>query len=283
MLFRSIKNSELPNSLTTNFLKIIDITDSVTYLKGITNIFVLDHQTLKLKPIYYAEHNLILNDVCIDSIGNFWLATNRGLKHYNANTQEIEAYTTNLFSEPKSVVYTPGKIWIGANNMLFAYSIDDKEYTVFDESDGALPNEYLSTSNYIAENGDIYMCGAAGLLRIGKDYPFEIDESLSIELMDVVLNGAVVTNKVTSSGHITIPYNHTSLTIKTINNADDVFRKRLYRFHVSGLSQVIETYSPTYTLYALPPGTHTIKVSNSQRDGKWSTPKQILTVTVQTA
>ena len=55
----------------------------------------------------------------------------------------------------------------------------------------------------------------------------------------------------------------------------------MYRFHISGINQIVESYSPIYTLHSLNPGDYTISISTNLRNGKWSTPVQLLTLSVE--
>lgn len=262
-------------------LKVIVSTDSVTYLSGLRNIFRLDNNARTLTPMYYTPTNVIANSACRDANGDFWLATNRGLLQYNRQNQSVTKIETSLFSEARIVVYDPsGKLWVGARNMLFAYSLTDKRFTIFDENDGALANEYMYTNSPISQSGDIYLCGANGLLRIGKGYPFKDSKAPTIKLMDIELNGATITNQVSEKGELTIPYHYTSLIIKLIRNEEDVFRRRIYRFHISGLARDIESYAPTLALYSLPPGNYEVSVSCSNRDGSWTDMDHILSLEI---
>lgn len=271
------KDTETPISN----LKVITSTDSVTYLSGIRNIFRLDNHTRTLSPLYYTNPNITINSVCSDAQGNFWMATNRGLMEYNRKNKSVKKIETSLFSEARIVVYdSTGRVWVGACNMLFVYSLSDKRFTIFDENDGALANEYMYTNYPVSQSGDIYLCGANGLLRICKGYPFKDSKMPSIKLMDVELNGATITNQVSEKGELTLPYHYTSLVVKLIGNEEDAFRRRIYRFHISEMARDIESYVPTLPLYSLPPGNYEVSVSCSNRDGSWTDMIPILSLRV---
>lgn len=262
-------------------LKVVTSTDSVTYLSGLKNIFQLDNRAKTLSPIYYANPNVTINSVCSEGTNYLWMATNRGLMKYNRKNNSADKIETSLFSEARIVVYDPtGRIWVGARNMLFAYSLSDKRFTIFDENDGALANEYMYTNHPISQSGDVYLCGANGLLRICEGYPFKDSKTPTIKLMDIELNGATITNQVSDKGELTIPYHYTSLIIKLIGNEEDVFRRRIYRFHISGLARDIESYAPTLALYSLPPGNYEVYASCSNRDGSWTDINHILSLKI---
>lgn len=73
----------------------------------------------------------------------------------------------------------------------------------------------MYTNVPISQSGDIYQCGVNGLLRICKNYPFKDGNIPTIKLMDIELNGATITNQVSATGKLTIPYHYTSLINQT--------------------------------------------------------------------
>ena len=89
-----------------------------------------------------------------------------------------------------------GKIWIGADNMLFAWLVNEKRFILFGESDGVFINEYLSKPRLISTRGDIYMGGIRGLLRIDKNLPVESSEYPQMQLTDILINGESVSGAV---------------------------------------------------------------------------------------
>ena len=67
---------------------------------------------------------------------------------------------TSLFSEITLIACDQqGKVWIGADSMLFAWLIKEKKFVLFGESDGVIQNEYLSKPRLLSSHGDVYMGG----------------------------------------------------------------------------------------------------------------------------
>ena len=110
--------------------------------------------------------------------------------------------------------------------MLFAYIINENKFAILGESDGAYPNEFLSKAKLISRTGDIYMGGIMGLMQINKNIQLDDDTPPFIELIDVMLNGISIINKVNKDLTLSIPWNHTSLVIKNMAREQDVFRIR---------------------------------------------------------
>ena len=60
-------------------------------------------------------------------------------------------------------------LWLGADGLLFRYSIGEDKFFIYGESDGAIPNEYLHKSTLVTRDGaHIYMGGVTGLLHIDR-------------------------------------------------------------------------------------------------------------------
>ena len=99
---------------------------------------------------------------------------------------------TSLFSEITLIVCDQqGKVWIGADSMLFAWLIKEKKFVLFGESDGVIQNEYLSKPRLLSMQGDVYMGGVKGLLHINCKIPLTTSELPQLQLSDVIINGRI--------------------------------------------------------------------------------------------
>ncbi len=266
-----------------NSLQIISSNEYVTYLFGQRNIFELNNKQNTIREVYAIEDpTTVINTACRDGKGRFWIGTTKGLECYNPIYDYSHKIETNLFHEVSSIIYDKEeRLWIGAQSLLFAYIINENKFAIFGESDGAYPNEFLSKAKLISSSGDIYMGGIMGLMQIKKEIQIEDTPSPTIELIDVVLNGISIINQVKQNSALTIPWNHTSLIINSITKEQDVFRKKLFRYNVIGLNTYsIETYDHTLTLHSLATGEYEILVSCSIKDGNWTPPVKILSISV---
>ena len=132
-----------------------------TYLFDSRRIYVMDHSTLQLTSLFTSSKETIINSVAYDKKGTFWMGTSRGLECYSVQTNELSSVQTNLFTDVSLVVcHNPDEIWIGAENMLFSYSPHKERFTIYGESDGVMPNEYIPRSQLIIDEQGIYMGGA---------------------------------------------------------------------------------------------------------------------------
>lgn len=208
--------------------------------------------------------------------GIIWIATNIGLHRCNAADGSIIA--TPLTDEASSVVCDrDSRVWVGTDEHLYAYLPDQGGFTIFGESDGAVPNEYLPKPRLLSNEGDVYMGGVQGLLSIDAGYM--IDEQ---EEPQIVLNEMIVDNEKIYADRqyiYEVPASGKAMTISVSTKERDIFRKKIYRFSFSGEDKVYETRSPSLKMYKIPdPGKYDVYASCTRRNGDWTTPKAIMTI-----
>lgn len=255
--------------------------DSELYLLGTNNLFRLNLKNNKLISIVSTKEGDDFTSACRDDKGNFWLGSNFGLLRYNKETKATEKIQTNLFNNVSSLAYDKkGRVWIGAQNMFFAYIINEKRFAILDESDGMPSNELIFTPIPALRTKSLYMGGTMGLVRINTDIIFDSNSSPVLKLLDAKLDGKS-TLELVRDRCISIPWNHSSFSIKVIADEKSTFRKHLFRYAVAGKDQmVIESYLHTLELGTLASGKYTISVSCDTSNGGWSQPEELLTIIV---
>lgn len=251
------------------------------YLLGTNNLFKLNLKNNVLSSIVSMKEGNDFTSACRDDKGNFWIGSNFGLLFYNKQTATTQKIQTNLFNSVSSLAYDQkGRVWVGAQNMFFAYIINEKRFVILDESDGMPSNELIFTPIPVLRTKNLYMGGTMGLVRINKDIVFESNSSPNLKLLDAKLDGKSTLTLV-SDKCISIPWNHSSFSIKVIADEKSTFRKHLFRYTVTGKDQMVtESYLHTLELGTLPPGKYSINVSCNTPNGEWSQPTELLTIIV---
>lgn len=90
-----------------------------------------------------------------------------------------------------------------------------KSFVIYNEMDGILPNDFLAKPALVASDGNIYMGGSEGLVRINKALkPASAPPPITLKLQEIALNGTTVHFIPRST--MEIPYNFSSL--KYIHN-----------------------------------------------------------------
>ncbi len=253
-----------------------------TYLSDTKHIYELDNRTNRLKALYSCQKDMIINSVSRDEEGNFWIGNNYGLVHYSPSTKTETPIPTSLFGEITLIVCDQqGKVWIGADSMLFAWLIKEKKFVLFGESDGVILNEYLSKPQLLSMQGDVYMGGVKGLLHINSKLPLTTSELPQLQLSDVIINGESVNDEL--SGHpkgISAPWN-SNIIIRIMSKEEDIFRQKVYKYQIEGLNdQQIESYNPELAIRSLPPGSYKIMASCTAKDGSWIPNQEVLELTI---
>lgn len=257
--------------------------EKYTYINDSRRIYALDQQTNKLKTLLTLAQDTIINSVSLDEHGVFWIGSQYGLSSFNPQTGAYEHIETPLFNKVNSVVCDlKGKVWIGTDGMLFSRLIKEERFILFGESDGAILNEYMFKPRWITAEGDVYMGGINGLLCIDHDLSIDTSETPQLQLTGILVNGEPINNEqVEDPTNITVPWNNTRITIRFMSRERDIFRKKIYRYHIAGLDeQDVDSYNPELILRSLPPGTYHIHASCTTLSGDWTPPQQILTITV---
>ncbi len=255
---------------------------NLTYLNDTKHIFSLNNKTNRLETLYQCTKDTLINSVSRDEYGNFWIGNNYGLVHYNPATQKQTPIPTSLFIEVTQVVCDQqGKVWIGTDNILFAWLIKEKKFVLFGESDGVIQNEYLSKPRLLSSQGDVYMGGVKGLLYINSKLPLVTTGVPKLQLSEVVINGESVNDKLTGNPTgISAPWN-SNITIRIMSKEEDIFRQKVYRYQIEGLNdQQIESYNPELVIRSLPPGSYKIMASCTAKDGSWIPSQEVLELTI---
>lgn len=260
----------------------IENDENYTYLSDNRHIYQLDNRTNRLKTLFQCSKDTLINAVSRDESGNFWIGNNYGLVHYNAATNVQTPMPTSLFTEVSSIVCDKqGKVWIGADSILFAWLIQERKFVLFGESDGVILNEYLSKPRLLSRQGEVYMGGVKGLLHINTKLPLDTSEPPQLQLSDVLVNGESVHNELSGRpAGISAAWN-SNITVRIMSREKDIFRQKVYRYRIEGLNdQSIDSYNPELTMRSLPAGSYKIMASCTAKDGSWIPDQEVLSLTI---
>lgn len=254
-----------------------------TYLFDLRHIYAFDNDANRLESLYTTEGDVFINSVSVDENGLFWIATNAGLRYYDAEKETVRDVPTSMFTNVNSVLSDRhGKVWVGTDKMLFAWLANEKKFILFGESDGVLANEYLGKPRLISSRGNVYMGGNKGLLYIDKNLPVEYSGYSQMRLTNVLINGESVNERLKDDPPgLSVPWNSKAITIRVMACEKDIFRQRIYRYQIAGLSpQCTDSYSPEILIRSLPPGTYRVMAACSMKDGNWTPLQQVLSLTI---
>lgn len=292
------KNAYWYNSLTHKF-------DKITFSKGIVPKFALqlvysdNEKTLlvkentlyrlkntqnKIEEILSLQKNSQITSICYEKrTHKWWIASSEGLFFYDIAKQQLEKVTTKLFNQITYMTLDAlnQRLWINASNMLFSYHIPNKKFMVWDDSDGFLSNDVLTSYIKPINSPYIYMGGVNGLVKIDKNIIYEDDTTINFALQHIELNGKIYTANYLSQkdNKIDIPHDFNSLKLRVSLNEKDFFRQILFRYHIQSKNStnfITESYSNVLDINSLAPDQYRIYVSCMSKNGDWS-PEFLLT------
>ena len=254
-----------------------------TYLNDSRTLYELDRTNNCLKRLFSCTGDTLLYSVSMDEKGDFWIGSNTGLGQYTPSTIRYHPLPTSLFGEVSSVICDHrGKVWIGADHMLFAWMLQSRKFILFGESDGVIPNEYLAKPRLVSGKGEVYMGGANGLLCIDNRFSTAPSDFPEVELTDVYINGEPAIKQITGQPEkLTLPQDSRTITLRIMSHEQDIFRKKRYRYQIEGLNdEPIESYDPELIIRSLPAGKYRILAACSTKNGDWTPFRPILSLTI---
>lgn len=266
-------------------LQPISSTEYVNYLRSEWAIYELDHTQKTLRAIYRLKEDTseLITSVTRDKAGDFWISTTSRLYRFNPLNQKEDKVSSIHFVGISSMHFDSlNRLWIGTYNSLYVYVPETGKFILFGESDGVSANEYISKPPLISTSGDIYLAGVMGLVRINNQISFLENPDPVISLVSLILDGAPLSQEITDTDHpLTIPWDHTSVTFKVIAKENDLMRKKMFRFHIQGdRKETVESYDHFITYHSLPVGQYQLFVSCNKKNGDWSKPVLLATLTV---
>ena len=278
----SIAVEEKDNPVNWGTLQAIFSEKDRTYLFDSKRIYEMHHITQQLKTLYTSPKDATINSVSYDRRSRFWIGTNQGLAYFTPATKQSASVPTSLFTDISSVVCrTPDEIWIGAENMLFSYSADKERFTIYGESDGVMPNEYIPRAQLVIDGQGVYMGGVDGLLYIANNQKTDVTSYPEIKRSDIILNGTSINDRLAKNQDALSVSRNSNVVIQIMTKEEDIFRRKLYRYRIEGLDDnYTESYQPELVMRTQLPGTYRIMASCTAKDGSWIPDRQLLTLTI---
>ena len=256
--------------------------DGACYLHDQRHIYRVKRSAREVESLFEIGRDSLISSVACSREGTFWIVTDRGILRYSSGSGAREWVPVPFNSRVQSIVCDArGRVWIGTDQGVFAWLPDVRRFIPFGESEGAAWNEYQAKARLATPDGDLYLGGIDGLLHIRGDL-FSTAAADTADLpepepLDIVLDGERLDNLLPGRT-VDIPWTNKSLVVRIRVRENDLFRKRLYRFRVTGdnYSEVIDSYDPELTLRNLVPGRYLIEATCNTRDGEWIPWKQVL-------
>lgn len=262
--------------------------DSIhTYLYDSKHIYSINQTNNKIEILHTASSDQIYYSISKDEDDIFWIGSSKGLSYYNPKTEQEIPIENSLLKDVISVICDNNNhVWIGSNNRLLMWISDKKKLIAFDESDGAIANEFLDKAVLFSKEGDIYMGGINGMLHINqKAFKEKPVSSSSFSLTDILCNNqSLLTSVDFDNNIINLANEDRNVTIRVMVHENNIFRNKIFKWYIHGADvQIIESNTPEITLHSLTPGSYRIEVSCNTKDGQWTNKASIITLNIPPA
>lgn len=218
--------------------------------------------------------------------GLLWLATDIGLVQYDPISDKIIQHYTVQEGLPNDFIagmLSEGDscLWLGTNNGLSRFNIQDKSFVNFFKSDGMTHNEFNRVSYFKASDGRMYFGSLQGLNAF---YPDEVIKNYriknksaqvvlsSFERMDEQLDTVIAVTTFSQSPTIELHHWDRSFifeyALTDFNNPSEVF----YSFKMEGYEDNWSRPSTfNFTRFSsLPPGNYVFRVKARDSRGLWN-------------
>lgn len=245
------------------------------------NVFQFNQETNTYEMISYQENSQLMT-ACVDPNGTLWTSDPNGITRTWLSSNRSEKLKLPDGNDIITSLVTDheGTVWMGSLGVIYAYDPQKNHFVIYNEMDGILPNDFLPKPVLVTRDGNIYMGGTEGLVRINKALkPQTTPAPVRLSLQEVWLDGTLVPLPQTAGLQLSSDFS--SLQVHAQLEGGNVFHKRIYRFRIKGLNkEYTETAQPHLVLHTIAPGDYRITVQCTQNDGNWSAESTLLTFTV---
>ena len=136
---------------------------------------------------------ILLNSASVDASGKIWLGTNEGLKAYSIFDEKFEEMPNNLFLNISTVLADKNnRVWITYGSTVYVYQQESGSFALLGESDGIILNDYIDQAKYLTAQGDVFMGGSQGMLVVDHTFKFDNKELPKVILTDVSIDGELM-------------------------------------------------------------------------------------------
>lgn len=294
------------NALSNNRIRSIFIDSSkriwVTTQSGL-NCFNLTEtlsEKLAIKHYFYDKHlNAGTDILCIfeDSSNKIWVGT-KGIGFYmfdGVDFKKIEIKNTNAeISSIHAIAEDAGHfLWLSTNHGLVKYHPKKNNFTLYDQTDGIVSNEFNDNSVHCFKNKKLFFGGPAGItffdpMNITQNNyaPQAIITDLMIKNEKINPDGAdsILDKSITYTNKIILNYDKANFSIRfAIPNFINSTNNQ-YAYRLKGLENEFSISKKNEANYTIQnPGTYIFEVKGANNNAVWNTKITSLEIVVKPA
>lgn len=269
----SYSKFSLPDELDPHSLSAVRCGDGL-YIHDKKGIFRFDTDlSLFIKVCSSSGPDIISVDT--DSQGRIWVLDASGLCFVRPGSSEMERVSNEMPSKPYSIKCDQlDRVWVTFDKVVCGYEPDTGSFSFFGEYDGVLKNEYAPNARLLSGDGNIFLAGVNGIVRVSKHMPKARPSSPDLELACVMEGDRIIQNVKTLS------FSNDHGPIKMHFSDYDTAERHLkmYKFQITGPlgTKTFLKEVPYICFNSLTPGKYTIMGSSTDRQGRWTEPKLLV-------
>lgn len=270
----------VPSDTEPGELNGIDTSDDRILFHSKNAIYAWDTKADMLTLMVRINRDATINSATLGDNERIWLATDDGIGYYSMAEDKFYPVDSIFLRGAQSVVYDfSGRVWVGTNRGLYLYYPIDRDVVSLGSNEGASDNEYLPKSRIVSRNGDIYLGGVRGFLRIDSRIDFDFSETPELILSDVRVSG----EKASDISNLKLKPGYQNLDIDIFAKEKNILRSKFFRFRVTGpkRNEVSVTLDPTYSIHYEKAGKYKVYASCTTTSGRWTDWTEILDFTIK--
>lgn len=241
-------------------------------------IYYLPDNDTEIKTYY--KNNKHIHAATVDNNGNTLFFDSDGLKI-------LKEKGTHLLLPLKSIVTAmicdnKNRIWLCTRDNIICYNLNNSTANILDFSDGIKPNEYIDGAVVKDYQGNIYIGGIEGFLRIDKEIIFKKNKAKKASIITIKVSDKK-TNLSEIDTTLKLPYNFSSMELIFSSKNGDIFANNELQFTLKGnhIVKLEANDNNNITIHSLTPGEYEINYSYMNKNGIYSMPSKLLLFTVE--
>jgi signal transduction histidine kinase/ligand-binding sensor domain-containing protein/DNA-binding response OmpR family regulator len=286
LLGESIAKKLQRNKLTVKSIK--QINDTLWLGTAFAGLISYNEATGRIKSYLLDNKNLRIVTTALDNQQNIWLGTrDNGIIKFTPTTGEYINYqakdslaNNNIFDIQ---VDNNNNLWIGTYNGLSMFNQNTSSFTNYYEKDGMQSNDSSLGSFFDAKTGDLWLGGMNGINRINTNTLRKKDDSSSLYLTSLKINGEKVSvsddkktsplkENIISAQQLTLTHKENNFAFSFANINYQNTDKLSYQYQLAGYdhwSEVArENLTANYT--NIPAGEYQFQVRVTNNNGQWN-------------
>ena len=277
-----------PGSCNWHFAIKTDLNGTV-WIGSTEGLYNLDPSTGLYDCYRHDSHKVnsivsnFVHDLIIDSTGQLWIATDRGLDLYNSKNQSFQHITTQL-GLGNIPVYSlcedfSRNMWLGTQQGLIR--LNENTYHSFHLEDGLAGELFNFGAKCISPQGQVFFGGPKGLTSFYPDSLTIDTNSVEVKIQSIKVNNKAIAH-LTYGQHLHLTHEQNSISISFLAIDFKQADKINYSYQLEGIdSDWIDSEKARKVSYNfLPHGEYIIKVRVSKTNGSWNELKEPITIII---